>query len=114
LLHGHQDDTGEDQYCAIKEDPSRQICFFLIVFHKDIVLENNIFSGNHTVLKMSKNGMKLDHGHEANLFKKKKKKKKKKKEGIGTCICWRIGVTGGTHIRDAELPKSEDADALFD
>jgi hypothetical protein len=93
---------------AIKEDPSRQTSFFLIVFHKDIVLDNYIFSGNDTILKMNKNGMKLDHGHEANPF------KKKLKEVIGTCVWWRIGIAGGTRIRDAEAPESEDADALFD
>jgi hypothetical protein len=45
---------------AIKEDPPHQMSYFLTVFNKDLALDNYIFSGNDTVLKMTKNGMKLD------------------------------------------------------
>jgi hypothetical protein len=80
--------------------------FFLIVFHKGIILDNYIFSDNDTVLKMWKNGMKLEAGHDSNPF------KKKEKEVIGMCVWWRIRIAGGTRIRDGKA--EEDADALFD
>jgi hypothetical protein len=91
---------------AIKGDPNHQTSFCFIVFRKGIILDNYILSGNDTVLKMWKNGMKLEAGHDSNPF------KKKKKEVIGMWVWWRIGTVGGTHIRDGEA--EEDADALFD
>jgi hypothetical protein len=92
---------------AIKEDPNRQTSFFLIVFHKGLILDNYIFSGNNTVLKMWKNGMKLEPDHANNPF-----SKKKKIDVIGMCVWWRIGAAGGTRIRDGEA--EEDADDIFD
>jgi hypothetical protein len=91
---------------AIKADPNRQTSFFLIVFHQGLILDNYIFSGNDTVLKTWKNGMKLEPDHESNPF------KRKTIDVIGMCVWWRIGTTGGTRIRDGEA--EEDADDLFD
>jgi hypothetical protein len=91
---------------AIKADPNRQTSFFLIVFHKSLILDNYIFSGNDTVLQMWKNGMKLEPDHDRNPF------KMKKLDVIGMCLWWRVGTAGGTRIRDGKA--EEDADDLFD
>jgi hypothetical protein len=90
---------------AIEADPNRQRSFYLIVFQKGIILENYIFSGNNSVLQMSKNGMKLGPDHARYLF------KKKKLDVIGMCLEWVIGIAGGTRIRNDE--EEEDADGLF-
>jgi hypothetical protein len=91
---------------AIKADPNRQTSFFFIVFHKGLILDNYIFSGNSTILQMWKNGMKLDPDHASNPF------KTKKLDVIGMCVWWRVGTAGGTRIRDGKA--EEDADDLFD
>jgi hypothetical protein len=91
---------------AIKADSIRQASFFLIVFHKDLVLDNNIFSHNDgNFLKTNKTGMKLKAGHKDNPF------KGKKVEVMGMCVWWMIGLAGGERIRDDE--SEDDADALF-
>jgi hypothetical protein len=93
---------------AIKEDPNCQTSFFFIVFHKNLILDNYIFSGNNSILKISWNGMKLESKHEANPF----KKKKKKIDVLCMCMWKRIGNTGGTSIHNGDV--QEEVSNIFD
>jgi hypothetical protein len=76
------------------------------VFYKDIILENYVFAGNNTTVTKWKNITKLGPDHADNPF------KKKRYDVIGVCLWWRIGIAGGTRIRDGEV--EQDADDLID
>jgi hypothetical protein len=92
---------------AIKADTDRQSSYFMIVFHKDLILDNQVFSGNmNTDLQPSNVAMKLKSDHVDNPF-----KKKIKVDVIGMCVWWRVAITGGTRIRDAKAEV--DIDDLF-
>jgi hypothetical protein len=91
---------------AIEADPDRQKSFYLLVFDKRLILDNYIFSGNNTSLQAWKNGMKLEPKHPRYPF------TKKKLDVIGMCLWWRIGIAGGTRIRNCKA--KENADDLFD
>jgi hypothetical protein len=56
---------------------------------------------------MWKNGMKLGPDHAKHPF-----KKKKKMDVVGMCLWWRIGIAGGTIIRNGEAQA--DAADFFD
>jgi hypothetical protein len=92
---------------AIKLDPNRQSCFYLIVFQKGIILDNFIFSGNNDILQMYTNGMKVGPEHRRYPV-----KKKKKMEVIGMSLWWRIGIARGTIIPDGK--EEADAADFFD
>jgi hypothetical protein len=91
---------------AIKADPNRQMSYFLIVCHKDTILDNYVFSGSNTTVTMWKNITKLGPDHANNPF------KKKRYDVIGVCLWWRIGIAGGTRIRDGKVEL--DAGDLID
>jgi hypothetical protein len=94
---------------AIKMDPNRQSCYYLIVFLKGIILDNYIFSSNNNILQMYTNGMKVGPEHRRYPF---KKKKKKKMELICMSLWWRIGIAGGTIIGDGK--EEADPSNFFD
>jgi hypothetical protein len=92
---------------AIKGDPNRQTSYFVIVFHKSFVLDNHIFSGQDSILKLFKNGMKLAQDDPEYPF-----KKEKKADVLGLVLWWRIGTAGGIKIRNGKV--GDTADDYFD
>ena len=91
---------------AIKGDPDRQTSCFVIVFRKSFLLDNCIFSGNTSAMTVSKNGMKIESSHPDCPFKTNGDPVR------GVCVWWRIGIDGGTKIRDVNV--ADTADDCFD
>ena len=82
---------------AIKNDPARQVVYYLLVFPEEIVLNNLVF-GSDSFLPKIANKMELEA----------KKSKKVQKDLRGTAVFWKIAIVGGVQVDDQEYEEDEE------